>query len=405
MESEQSSARALILDDEFEIRELLKEVASEAGYAVFDTDVAEVFLAQVTEFDPTIVFIDLMMPNVDGVEILRQLGERNATCDVVIMSGAHSKILSTAMDLGKRYGLQVRKCLSKPIDLNALAMDLKEWAGAQENVSVQQIRSAMARGEFELFLQPKIQIKRAMGFPIKSAEALIRWHHPTRGILLPGEFLGFVEENGLMAELTDYVLNQATGIAKALDEVKADVRLAVNVPPESFEEAGFVDALTTRVLDAGLKPQAFTLEVTERSQVSENAEALENLTRLRLKGFGLSMDDFGTGYSSLFDLHRLPFNELKIDRAFISPIEESKESQTIVRALAGLAQNLGLIVCAEGVESYGTLEFLEHIGCNIAQGFFVSRALPFEDLLAFKRHWENRWASTEAEKRQSKEAG
>ncbi len=389
------SARALILDDEFEIRELLNEVVSEVGYDVVETDSAEVFFSQIEEFDPTIVFVDLMMPDIDGVEILRQLGERRVKCGIVIMSGAHSKILSTASDLGKKHGLQIKKCLSKPIDVNSLQNDLLQWRGSELTPTIQEIRSGLAKGEFELHLQPKIQVKRAFGFPIDSAEGLIRWHHPAQGTLLPAKFLGLMEESGLMGELTDYVLKQAIGIAKALKEVNSDISLAVNIPAESFEESGFVDNLTTDVVAAGLQPQAFTLEVTERARVSENADTLENLTRFRLKGFGLSMDDFGTGFSSLVDLHRLPFNELKMDRAFIALIDESKESRAIVSALTGLARTLGLSVCAEGVETYGTLEFLENIDCHSAQGFFISKALPFEDFLAFKRHWESRWANTD----------
>ncbi len=235
------------------------------------------------------------------------------------------------------------------------------------------LRRALALQQLEVHYQPKIDI--ASG-AMNSVEALLRWRHPARGLVPPGDFIGLAEETGLMFSIGEWVLREACRQARLWQLGGLPfLRIAVNVSPVHFRQPGFLKTVRAALLENHLNPQYLEIELTE-STVMDNAESaiavLEELSRM---GVIVSIDDFGTGYSSMSYLRRFPIDKLKIDRSFISDLTTSADAESIVKAIISLAHSLRLRVVAEGVEDAGQLERLKALGCDQYQGFYRSAAV------------------------------
>ncbi|MDQ8726559.1 EAL domain-containing protein [Bradyrhizobium sp. LHD-71] len=238
------------------------------------------------------------------------------------------------------------------------------------------LRRAFASGEFELHFQPLIDIARDR---ITGFEALLRWRHPTKGMIPPAEFIPVAEDIGLIVALGEWTLRRACAEAAKWPD---DIRIAVNLSPMQFRSRGLVQAVITALAHSGLTPQRLELEITESVLLAETDSNLATLHQLRGLGVRISMDDFGTGYSSLSYLRAFPFDKIKIDRSFVRELAERPDCVAIVRAISGLGRSLGITTTAEGVETSEQLERLRMEGCNEVQGFLFSPARPAEELSA-----------------------
>ncbi|MEW7973625.1 MAG: EAL domain-containing protein [Candidatus Thiodiazotropha endolucinida] len=246
----------------------------------------------------------------------------------------------------------------------------------------QDLHQALAQGEFEVHYQPKISIKTRR---LVGAEALIRWRHPQRGLISPGEFLPVAEDTGQIGPISDWVLIQVCQqIRQWLDKGLKPVQISVNISNQQFNSGRLLDTVRQVLAETGLESRYLELELTE-SIVMENAQqAVETLNQFREIGISLSIDDFGTGYSSMSYLKRLSVDKLKIDRSFIRDIASGSEEEAIIRAIIALAQSLRLRVIAEGVETEEQMRHLQQEGCDEVQGFLFSPAIEgdaFESLL------------------------
>ncbi|MFL6276380.1 MAG: putative bifunctional diguanylate cyclase/phosphodiesterase [Blastocatellia bacterium] len=243
------------------------------------------------------------------------------------------------------------------------------------------LRRAIDRGEFRVQYQPIISLSNGT---LSGFEALVRWHHPERGLISPDEFISVAEETGLIVPLGKWVLAEACGQMKLWEaRFGADLPLlmSVNLSSRQFMDANLLDQILQIVAETRIDPRKLKLEITE-SVVMENIEvATQMLNQLRAIGVGLSIDDFGTGYSSLSYLHRLPINTLKIDRSFVSRMNDQNENYEIVRTIVLLAQNLGLGIIAEGVETIEQVARLAELKCDHGQGFFFSRPIDADSAL------------------------
>jgi diguanylate cyclase (GGDEF)-like protein len=246
-----------------------------------------------------------------------------------------------------------------------------------------ELRRAIAGGELRLYLQPKVD---SASGELQSAEALVRWQHPERGLLLPGEFIPLAEETGQITELTTWVLEQVCSLATRCKRAGLpELPIAVNVAASCFMADGLVERLEHLVRSHGLAPQALVLEVTESMLMKNLDRAVERLQELHAHGFKLSLDDFGTGYSSLAYLQRFPIDELKIDRSFVIDVDHGEKEGALVAAIVTLAQRLNMQVVAEGVETLAQAAALQRLGCNLHQGYLYARPMPagaYEALLA-----------------------
>jgi diguanylate cyclase (GGDEF)-like protein/PAS domain S-box-containing protein len=245
----------------------------------------------------------------------------------------------------------------------------------------QDLRQAIRNNQFSLFYQPQVDSSGLIG-----AEALIRWNHPRRGLLSPGEFIPLAEETGMILSLGDWVLESACAqiAAWAVRRETPSILVAVNISARQFRQPDFVDHVLAALGRTGADPRNLKLELTESMLVDNIDEVIEKMTQLRMHGLRFALDDFGTGYSSLAYLKRLPLDELKIDRAFVRDILVDATSGAIAQTINSLGQAMGLSVIAEGVETEQQRDFLAHLGCHSFQGFLFSRPLPLDE---FEKSW------------------
>lgn len=254
-------------------------------------------------------------------------------------------------------------------------------AQAKDRVVLEaELRHAIPVGQLCLHYQPKVDVR---GGHIVGAEALVRWQHPQHGLLLPGRFIALAEESGLIAPLTDWVLDAACrSLRRWADAGLGVLPLAVNMPASSLADAQLLDQLDELMRRYGLHPSGLTLELTETMLMRDVASAIDVLGGLRTRGYGIALDDFGTGYSALSYLKRLPVSELKIDRSFITDVARGGRDGALAAAVITLGSELGLQVVAEGVETAEQSEFLRGRGCVLHQGHLYSRPLPLEEFEA-----------------------
>ncbi len=242
------------------------------------------------------------------------------------------------------------------------------------------LHDALTRGELELYLQPQVD---AQGRTV-AAEALMRWRHPTKGLVNPGAFIPLAEETGLIVVMGDWMLQRACAILRRLDDAGLPIEISVNVSARQLQEADFVARLQRILGEEGVFASRLTLEITESMLLTDADQVVARLYALHRTGVKLSIDDFGTGYSSMAYLKQLPLHEIKIDRAFVDGLPDDANDSTITRAILGLARDFGLQVVAEGVETDAQAERLRALGCPRMQGYLFGRPQPAEHYL---RQW------------------
>jgi EAL domain-containing protein (putative c-di-GMP-specific phosphodiesterase class I) len=242
-----------------------------------------------------------------------------------------------------------------------------------------ELRRAIERGELVVHYQPKAELSSGR---IVGVEALVRWEHPEHGLLPSNSFVPIAERTGLIKPLTLHVLGVAVAQATAWQAAGLDLHVAVNLTIPDLLDLELPDRIGGLLLENGLEPGRLELEITESSILADPFRVRQVLTRLNEMGLRLAIDDFGTGYSSLAYLKRLPVQAIKIDRSFVSGMCEDPSDATIVRSTIDLGRNLGLAIVAEGVESLETWNALRGLGCSLAQGFLIGRALPPDELVA-----------------------
>ncbi|SHJ06404.1 diguanylate cyclase (GGDEF) domain-containing protein [Malonomonas rubra DSM 5091] len=237
-----------------------------------------------------------------------------------------------------------------------------------------ELRVALQNEDFVLHYQPQVDI---VSEKIVGAEALVRWKHPQKGLIMPGNFIEIAEETGQIQQLGEWIFKTACKQLKIwLNQGLDDFKLAINLSAHRLEHSDFLSKVEKILLLNNINPQQIELELTESGMLRDTEKALELLNHLKLRGFALAMDDFGTGYSSLSYLKRYPFDQVKIDKSFIKGINQNNDDTVLVKTILSMAQHLKLTVVAEGVETYEQLAYLRELGCDRAQGFYFSRPVP-----------------------------
>jgi diguanylate cyclase (GGDEF)-like protein len=247
---------------------------------------------------------------------------------------------------------------------------------------VGELRLAIDRRELKLVYQPKATLSDGN---VRSVEALLRWYHPERGLLPPNDFIPQAQETGLMKPLTLYVLDEALAQVRAWQGEGLDLAVSVNLATRNLIDVGFPDDVAAALAKWDVHASRLELEITESTMLQDPARTKTVLDKLHAMGIRLSIDDFGTGYSSLAYLRQLPVSEIKIDRSFVTNMHVDDADDVIVRMTIDLGRNLGLEVVAEGVETEDAWQRLTQLGCDVAQGFFLSRPVPADELGAWLR--------------------
>lgn len=239
----------------------------------------------------------------------------------------------------------------------------------------EQIYRAITDGQIKAWFQPQISLKTG---GVAGAEALARWVTPDGRSFAPSSFVPIAEENGLAALLADAMLDQALLACASWRPIRPDCWIAVNVSPLLLDDPGLTSRIERALRKHGVPPGALVLEITGGNGIPDTSRAMESLTRLRIRGVHLAVDDFGTGHSTLLSLVRMPFDEMKIDQTFVREATANRDARKVVRAATSLGLELGLKVVAEGVETEAMAQFVEDVGCHVAQGWLYGHAVPPE---------------------------
>jgi EAL domain-containing protein (putative c-di-GMP-specific phosphodiesterase class I)/AmiR/NasT family two-component response regulator len=351
--------------------------------------------------DPTrsvdIVISDLDMPGMDGMQFIRELGKVGARISIILASALERKLLGSVALMTEAYGIRLLGVIEKPLTPDKLMplIVLHQPAQAQPDrltsprFTLQEIVAGLHNDEFEPFLQPKIALATGQ---VKGAEALARWRNPRHGIVAPYAFIKPLEDNGLIDKLTWVMLRKAAALCSGWRAAGMDMTVSVNLSLKSLGDLHLADLVTEQVRSQNLEPRHIILEVTESAATIDIGETLENLARLRMKGFGLSIDDYGTGYSSMQQLMRIAFTELKIDQSFVMNAAKESSGRIILESSLDMAHKLNITSVAEGVETQADWDLLRRLGCDLAQGYFIARPMGHAAYHEWVLNW-NRLAS------------
>lgn len=374
--------RLLVVDDEPSIGRLVKRVAESVGFEVIATEDPVIFAATARQWQPNVIMLDLGIPGTDGIQLLRGLAADQCGAHIVLISGADGKVLEAAQQLGRDRGLKMGKLVQKPMRIEMLRELLRAFKPVPKTLLAADLADAIAAGQLYLEYQPKLDCRLGR---ITAVEALVRWRHPSRGIVPPDQFVAVAEETDLIHRLTDWVIGTAARQAAAWHAENLHLEIAVNISAKDVQDIGLPERLHRHCLKAGIDPALMMLELTETGAMREAVQMMDVLTRLRLKGFKLSIDDFGVGYSSLVQLQKMPFSEVKVDSSFVMKMMSNDGCKIIVEIVVDLARKLGLKSVAEGVEDEAALKSVIDMGCDMAQGYYLSRPVAADRIAEFVR--------------------
>ncbi len=382
----------IVEDHEFQRRILARMLAALGAQEVHEAENGRAALAMIEAgILPGLVICDLDMPEMDGMAFLRHLGKLLPDVPVIIASALDPALLGSVAKMADAYGVRLIGVIEKPVTRVHLAQLLaasdtlpRRVRAAQPapSFSLAEIEAGIANHEFIPFFQPKVDMKSGA---VVGAEVLARWKHPTQGIVAPYGFIMTLEKADRIDALTFLMLEQAAHATRRLREAGLEITVSVNLSTASLSDVTLADRITEIVSRCGVDPKHMVLEVTETAAMTALAPALENLSRLRMRGFGLSIDDYGTGFASLAQLARVPFTELKIDKGFVTGCSEHHTAHVIVEASLALAHGLKLKAVAEGIESQADWDALKSLGCDMAQGYFIARPMDEAAFIGFCR--------------------
>ena len=338
---------------------------------------------------PDLVLVDLDMPGMDGIEFIGHVAERHLARAIALVSAMDPALINSVQTVARAYGLRVLGSIEKPLTTEKLEATLHSYEEQLQEIVEDEIvaidpdeaRTALAEGAIEPWFQPQVEL---LNGRVLAVEVLARWVRDGR-VVRPMQFVPILERAGLGRELTDAMLLQACRWKRQWDQSDLRLRVAVNVSHATLVDPAVADHFQALVKAHGVEPAAIMFEITESALMADRG--LTVLARLRLKGFGLSIDDFGTGYSSLAQLSEVPFTELKIDRGFVSGAPRQPRKRAVIEASLVLARKLKLGVVAEGVETVDEWQMLSELGCDAAQGFLISKAVPGAQLAEVIARW------------------
>ena len=382
-----------IFDDDASILQVVSDIAERADYEVHATSDPRELVGRVAELRPSAVVLDLQMPGMDGIEVLRELADAEAEAGIILLSGMDERTLASAEGYGTARGLKIVATMQKPFVPEDLLAHLQGLRSTSTELSAADLQNAIMHEELIVHYQPTIRRFADGSWDISAMEALLRWEHPQRGIIYPEKFVHMAEESGMGSVMTDFVIRRGVEQLKGWQVARLDLGLRINISAGLIADLDFPDRLEATLREYEIDPSYLTLELTEVAMLGQNTEVFDIMTRLRVKNVNLAIDDFGIGYSSLTQLFAMPFNEMKIDKSLVMRIPESKEASIMVNALVDLAHKLNLTVCAEGVETEAALNFLASIGCDGAQGYFISHPIAAAEVRAVIDHWGTRDAA------------
>jgi len=250
---------------------------------------------------------------------------------------------------------------------------------------VTELKKAITENELTLFIQPKVSFENKS---VETAEALVRWQHPTKGMIFPDQFIPYAEELGVIQKITHWMLSEACKTVVALKTKGIVLKIAINISTRDLIDQHLPTVIADLFAHYQIGPEAISLEITESSMMDDPIRSEQTLLKLSEMGLNIAIDDYGTGYSSLAYLKKLPVQELKIDKSFVLKVDQNEHDATIVRSTIDLGHNLNMKVVAEGVENQASWDLLNSMGCDVGQGYFMAKPMPVDDFEAWYFSWQ-----------------
>jgi len=331
---------------------------------------------------PDVIFCDLNMPGMDGVEFIRHLAATELRPFIVVTSGVTNDVINSVVDMAKSYGLDSIIKLAKPISKETLYTLLSQQLYPQKKqaeclsiaveVNELEVRHALLNDHFEPFFQGHYCSKSGT---LLGAEALVRWKHEQFGWLTPDKFLPIIMKLDLSYALSCQMLRSSLEAASKWHALGEKIQLSINVLPSDIEREDFADKVFEAVEQARFPTNKLTLEVTEVEMTQDIGRALDNMSRLRMRGVTISIDDFGTGFSSISQLINSPFSELKIDRLFVERMSDSPKHFAALQCMINLGKSLDLRLVAEGIETATQAKMMSKLGCHALQGYLFNKPM------------------------------
>lgn len=398
---DQPEPQLIITDDDTFARSELREFFSSSGIVLAEACNGNALIKHLN-LSPghSIVLLDLYIPGDDVCETIARLAALPTPVVLILFSGYASAILENVAHLAESYGVKVAGVINKPFSLQSLnqlirrAHDMFDdirlpakpvWSPSELKFSRQDITDAMTNGQITAFYQPQISVRDEK---CRTLEALVRWIHPTRGLLEPKQFLDDVRTHRLFKELTYHILEEMCADMARWSGTGFKPDVAVNVYPDLLTDTDFSQEFLRLIELRKIDPRRIIVELTEDAFLLDHDRALEALIRLHMAGVRISIDDFGTEHSSLSRLLWLPISEIKIDKSFVDAFCNRKNAIIIVKEVIDLAHKLGLVVVAEGVETNEVLNLLKKLNCDSVQGYLFSAAVPAAKIVSWVRNRE-----------------
>ena len=375
----------LVVDDDARVCRLILRVADKLSMeATAVADPRDVIEAD-SGLRPDLIMLDLSMPGLDGVEVLRDLANARCQASICLVSGAREDVVESAGALGRELGLRMGKPLHKPLDVSGIITFLKGQHGGSITAepSAEHFKQALEMGQIRPFYQPKVCLSTGETVGV---EVLARWEDPELGYISPETFVSLAEGTGQIGALTSHIMQSAFKEMSGLGSGYEQLGVALNRSPLLLTDLAYPDLVEEWATAHGIAPSRVILEITENEAMRDRSRYLDVMVRFRLKGFRLSVDDFGTGFSSLVHLYTLPFEEIKIDKSFVADLGTKTGADVLVKAIVDLGHGLNQTVIAEGVEDAETAQMLSQLGCDLAQGYHFCRP---QDIDGLKVHLES----------------
>ncbi|GGX98447.1 diguanylate phosphodiesterase [Litchfieldella qijiaojingensis] len=369
--------KALIIDDDMEIQSLLGSLLVRRGFEVDTADGLQDLAYQPERLDVELILLDFDLGTFTGLDVMHFLQDLGLRSNVALLSGCGKGMVTHILHTGRSQGLRMLGHLPKPIRIKALDALLARGITQQTALPRAELERAITEHELVLAYQPKLEL--ATGHVI-GVEALVRWQHPTLGMISPDRFIPLAEESELILPLTWQVFDMALDLLRRWRSQGIELDMAVNLSPRLLRVPDFLSRIDRSLAHHGVDWQGLTIELTENAGIQCFSYARHLLGALRDHGCRLALDDFGTGYSSMTQLYRLPFDELKVDRSFVSLSDKDKEAQAITRTIVDLGKRLHLDVVGEGIETLAHVRLLEEAGCTSGQGYLFARPMPENEL-------------------------
>ncbi|WP_019027609.1 EAL domain-containing response regulator [Colwellia piezophila] len=385
----------LIVEDDLFQQKLIAKMLSTLTLAKITTaSNGQEALSKLDKIDePELILCDLNMPGMDGIEFLRIIAKRNLDANVVLTSSVSKDVISSVKEMVLACGMPDILSLTKPISKKQLELVLlqliekKQVRKPTENSQSQLVDDEIITGfnleQFNVLFQPHIDVETDT---VSGAEALVRWNHPTRGVLTPYFFLEQIYKLGLSHLLTLQVLDYSIAACSRWHQQGMNFNISVNISPLDLVESDFLESVMDILAQHQLPAKFLTLEITESAISPNMAKELEVMCRLRLHGINLSIDDFGTGFSSLSQLISSPFTELKVDMSFVQKMLTDSKNYAAVKASLQLARDLKLKTVVEGVETQAEANAIKALGCDVFQGWLYAPALVESEFLSWSQN-------------------